>query len=102
MALAEGEELSSNPLRRIFNGLQTTCIVVDVDQRIPTLLPLYGRSPAACKMAFDPDLWQGGNSNAVVPVTHRRHTRLRVHRSAAPAYLGTAGRHLCRQPNHER
>jgi hypothetical protein len=29
--LAEGEELSSNPLRRVFNDLQTTQIVVDVD-----------------------------------------------------------------------
>ena len=32
--LAEGEVLSSNPLRRIFNGLRTTQSTVDVDQRI--------------------------------------------------------------------
>ena len=36
--LAEGEELSSNPLRRVFNDLQTTQIVVDVDWRILKLL----------------------------------------------------------------
>jgi hypothetical protein len=29
--LAEGEELSSNSLRRVFNGLRTTQIAVDVD-----------------------------------------------------------------------
>jgi hypothetical protein len=29
--LAEGEELSSNPLRAFFNDLQTTQIAVDVD-----------------------------------------------------------------------
>jgi hypothetical protein len=28
--LAEGEELSPNPLRRVFNGLRTTQIAVDV------------------------------------------------------------------------
>jgi hypothetical protein len=32
--LAEGEELSSNPLRFVFNGLQTTLFMVDVDWRI--------------------------------------------------------------------
>jgi hypothetical protein len=36
--LAEGEELSSNPLRRVFNDLRTTQIVVDVDWRIKGLL----------------------------------------------------------------
>jgi hypothetical protein len=34
VVLAEGEELSSNPLRRVFNGLRTTQITVDVDERI--------------------------------------------------------------------
>jgi hypothetical protein len=32
--LAEGEELSSNPLRAFFNDLRTTQIAVDVDWRI--------------------------------------------------------------------
>jgi hypothetical protein len=32
--LAEGEELSSNPLRAYFNDLQTTQIAVDVAWRI--------------------------------------------------------------------
>jgi hypothetical protein len=32
--LAEGEELSSNPLCRVFNDLRTTQIAVDVDRRI--------------------------------------------------------------------
>jgi hypothetical protein len=32
--LAEGEDLSSNPLRSVFNDLQTTQIAVDVDERI--------------------------------------------------------------------
>jgi hypothetical protein len=32
--LAEGEELSANPLRRVFNDLLTTQIAVDVDWRI--------------------------------------------------------------------
>jgi threonine dehydrogenase-like Zn-dependent dehydrogenase len=37
--LAEGEELWSNPLRAIFNDLQTTQIAVDVDWRILSLVP---------------------------------------------------------------
>jgi hypothetical protein len=36
--LAEGEELSSNPLRAFFNGLRTTQMAVDVDWRIMNLL----------------------------------------------------------------
>jgi hypothetical protein len=36
--LAEREELSSNPLRRLFNDLRTTQIAVDVDWRIMSLL----------------------------------------------------------------
>jgi hypothetical protein len=35
--MAEGEELSSNPLRRVFNDLRTTQIAVDVDRRILSL-----------------------------------------------------------------
>jgi hypothetical protein len=40
--LAEGEELSSNPLRRLFNGLRTTQFAVNVDWRI---MSLRGRYP---------------------------------------------------------
>jgi hypothetical protein len=35
--MAEGEELSSNPLPFVFNGLQNTLFPVDVDWRILTL-----------------------------------------------------------------
>ena len=34
VVLAEGQELSSNPLRRLFNGLRTTQIEVDGAWRI--------------------------------------------------------------------
>jgi hypothetical protein len=34
VVLAEGEELSSNPLRFVFNELQSTLFAVDVDWRI--------------------------------------------------------------------
>ena len=44
-----------------------------------------GRRYAVCKTVFDPDLEQGGNTNAVVPMTHRIQTLLRVYRSAASA-----------------
>ena len=44
--LAEGEELSSNPLCRIFNDLRTTRILVDVAYRI---LDLLRRPPFACQ-----------------------------------------------------
>jgi hypothetical protein len=40
--LAEGEELSSNPLRRVFNGLQSTPAEVDVAWRI------FGRAIMVC------------------------------------------------------
>jgi hypothetical protein len=43
--LAEGEELSPNPLRRLFNGLQITQRTVDVAWRI--LNPLRPSPPAA-------------------------------------------------------
>jgi len=42
--LAEGEELSSNPLRRDFNDLRTTQVAVDVAWRI---LGLFWRAPTA-------------------------------------------------------
>jgi hypothetical protein len=51
--LAEGEELSSNPLSRYFNELRTTQTAVDVDWRILGLLrrsPLvHGRGPSSIR-----------------------------------------------------
>jgi hypothetical protein len=50
--LAEGEELSSNPLRAFFNDLGITQIVVDVAWRILNLLqrsPLYHRGSGDCR-----------------------------------------------------
>jgi hypothetical protein len=53
--LAEGEELSSNPLRRLFNELQTTLNAVDVAWRILSLAWLY-RSHHHCANRLEPPI----------------------------------------------
>jgi hypothetical protein len=49
--LAEGEELSSNPLCRVFNDLPTTSILVHVDWRILQLLLAISNRWGQCRFA---------------------------------------------------
>jgi hypothetical protein len=58
LRLAEGQELSSNPLRRVFNDLRTTPILVHVDRRILKLLLAVSQSLGQCRFATrrDPEL----------------------------------------------
>jgi hypothetical protein len=82
VGLAEGEELSSNPLCVRFQRLSITyhrrnCRRIADSPRYPG-----GAGCAACKAVFDPDLEQGGNTNIVVrrdPATGNM-TRVVVHR----------------------
>jgi hypothetical protein len=62
--LAEGEELSSNPLRAFFNGLRTTQIGVDVAWRISGGVQWSKDEPMRGPATdLDPNHEQGGNSN---------------------------------------
>jgi hypothetical protein len=61
--LAEGEELSSNPLRRVFKDLRTTPILVDVDWRILKLLQAHAR---IAWPLFEPELGTGTATTSIV------------------------------------
>jgi hypothetical protein len=67
--LAEGEELSSNPLRAFFNDLCTTLVAVELDWRIvgySSVLQCNGRRAGAraAKTVFDPDLERAPTSTS--------------------------------------
>jgi hypothetical protein len=60
--LAEGEDLWSNTLRRIFNNLRITQGTVDVAWRIPVDPGI----PALAKRSSDSDLEQSANTDIMV------------------------------------